>query len=72
MGADASQIEARILAALAGEGELIAAFRDGRDVYCDFSSGVFGEEVRRPDANDPPEIAARMKEKKKTVLWVPH
>lgn len=36
--ADASQIEARFVAALAGQWDLVEAFRRGRDVYCDFGN----------------------------------
>lgn len=43
--ADASQIEARILAWLAGEYGLCAQFGRGEDVYASFASRVFGMEV---------------------------
>ena len=61
VGADASQIEARILANLAGEEELVESFRSGVDVYSEFASGVFGEEVRKPTGEDPPKKAKRLK-----------
>jgi hypothetical protein len=38
---DASQIEARILATLAGEWDLVEAFDEGRDVYAEFASDTF-------------------------------
>ncbi len=60
VGADASQIEARILAQLAEEARLLEAFREGRDVYCEFASQVFGEEVRPPKDEDPLEVATRL------------
>lgn len=61
VGADASQIEARILAGIAEQDELVGAFRDGQDVYSEFAAHVFGEEVRKPDDSDSPEAAVRMK-----------
>jgi hypothetical protein len=55
--ADASQIEARVLAYLAGQTELVDAFRSGRNVYADFGSECFGREVRKPGASAPPDVA---------------
>jgi DNA polymerase len=40
--ADLSQIEARVLAWLAGYDELLDIFRSGEDVYATFGSGMFG------------------------------
>lgn len=45
--ADASQIEARIGAWLAGQEELLQAFANGDDVYSEFASEVFGHPVNR-------------------------
>lgn len=42
VSADASQIEARILAVLAGQHDLVQAFREKRDVYSEFADSVFG------------------------------
>jgi len=39
---DSSQIEARILAYIAGQHDLTQSFRDGRDVYSEFAAKVFG------------------------------
>jgi hypothetical protein len=53
--ADASQIEARILAWLAGCMELVEAFAQGRDVYAEFASKVYGREITKqtdPEARD--------------------
>ena len=47
--ADASQIEARVLAEVAGETSVVDAFRDGEDVYCMFASRVFGREITKAD-----------------------
>jgi len=38
---DASQIEARINAMISGEEALVEAFRQGRDVYCEFASMIY-------------------------------
>ena len=61
VAADAAQIEARILAFLAGEQELHAQFAEGIDVYSRFASTQFHTEVRKPTSDDLPEVAARMK-----------
>lgn len=44
---DSSQIEARVAAFLGGEQELLQAFREGRDVYSEFASEVFGYPVSK-------------------------
>ena len=44
---DSSQIEARVLAWLAGQDDLVQAFREGRDVYSEFASMVYGYEVTK-------------------------
>lgn len=46
---DASQIEARMLAWLAGCEKLIQAFREGRDVYSEFASIALGRLVTKAD-----------------------
>ena len=45
--ADLAQIEARVLAVMAGEWWLVEAFREGRDVYAEFASRVFGFPVTK-------------------------
>ena len=50
--ADASQIEARILAWLAGEYELCAAFGAGEDVYATFGGKVYGRTINKEDDPD--------------------
>lgn len=48
--ADYSQIEARILAALANCDKLLAAFRDAkRDPYCEFATDVYGRPITKAD-----------------------
>lgn len=44
---DSSQIQARLTAWLAGETPLVEAFRQGRDVYSEFASVVYGRPVDR-------------------------
>ena len=44
---DLSQIECRTLAELAGETELVEAFRQKRDVYSEYASDIFGYHVNR-------------------------
>ncbi len=44
---DSAQIEARVLAWLAGEKELVEAFARGEDVYSQFASTVYGREVTK-------------------------
>jgi DNA polymerase I-like protein with 3'-5' exonuclease and polymerase domains len=46
---DSSQIEARIVAWLAGEDELLEAFRQGRDIYSEFASEVYGRPITKAD-----------------------
>lgn len=46
---DASQIEARMVAWLAGQHDLIEAFAGGRDVYSEFASTVFGRKITKAD-----------------------
>jgi len=44
---DSAQIEARLLAYIAGQADLVQAFREGRDVYSEFASLVYGRKVDR-------------------------
>ena len=44
---DLSQIEARIVAWLAGEDDLIQAFAEGRDIYSEFASKAFGYAISK-------------------------
>lgn len=46
---DASQIEARLLATVAGETWLMEKFRRGEDVYAAFASQIYGYEVNKHD-----------------------
>jgi DNA polymerase len=47
--ADYMNIEARIVATLAGQTDLIEAFRTGRDVYSEFATEIYGYPVNKKD-----------------------
>lgn len=46
---DSSQIEARVLAWLAGQDDVTAQFRANKDVYSIFASKVYGREITKAD-----------------------
>ena len=46
---DSSQIEARMVAYIAGQDDLVQAFREGRDVYSEFASEVYGRKITKTD-----------------------
>ena len=46
---DSSQIEARTVAWLAGQDDLVQAFCEGRDVYSEFASEVYGRTITKAD-----------------------
>jgi DNA polymerase len=46
---DSSQIEARMVAWIAGQEELVQAFAEGRDVYSEFASDVYGRKISKGD-----------------------
>ena len=46
---DSSQIEARMVAYIAGQDDLVQAFREGRDVYSEFASEIYGKKVTKAD-----------------------
>lgn len=52
MGCDLSQIEARMLAWVAGQDDLVDSFAKGRDVYCEFASEVYGREITPTDKTE--------------------
>ena len=52
MGADLSQIEARLCCCLANERSLISAFRDGVDVYAQFATRLYGRPITRSDKRE--------------------
>lgn len=49
LAADASQIEARLVAWFCGEDDLVAQFAKGEDIYSSFASKVFGYEVNKKE-----------------------
>ena len=49
---DASQIEARIVAWLAGQDDLTQAFREGRDVYCEFGPSIYKRTITKADVDE--------------------
>ena len=49
--ADYSAIEARVIAWLAGETSTLRAFRDGKDLYCETASRMFGVPVEKHGVN---------------------
>ena len=49
--ADYSAIEARVIAWLAGETSTLQAFRDGKDLYCETASRMFGVPVEKHGIN---------------------
>lgn len=46
---DSAQIEARVVAWLAGQDDLVQAFAEKRDVYCEFASEVYGRPITKSD-----------------------
>ena len=46
---DSSQIEARVLAYVAGQQDLVDAFAEGRDVYSEFASNIYGKKITKAD-----------------------
>lgn len=49
---DAAQIEARIVSWLAGAEKDLDAFRNGRDLYCEFASLAYGRQITKADKEE--------------------
>ena len=49
---DSAQIEARLLAWIAGQEDLLDGFKKGDDIYSIFATELFGCEVRKPNTGD--------------------
>jgi DNA polymerase len=49
VAADSAQIEARLVAYIAQQDDLVQAFREGRDVYSEFASEVYGRKITKAD-----------------------
>jgi len=58
---DAAQIEARILAWIAGEEAISTAFAEGADIYSEFISEAIGEDIHKPRGDEPEEVKAHLK-----------
>lgn len=54
---DSAQIEARILAWLAEQMDLLNGFANGEDVYSEFATILFRATIRKPKKEDPPLLA---------------
>lgn len=54
---DSAQIEARVLAWVAGQNDLLKSFASGEDVYSIFASTLFNCVVRKPEEEDPEPVA---------------
>jgi len=52
LNVDSSQIEARILVWLAGQEDVVQEFRNGEDVYANFSSKVYGRKITKADKKE--------------------
>ncbi|MFL9499187.1 DNA polymerase [Rhodopseudomonas palustris] len=50
MTADYSAIEARVILWLAGAVAALNVFREGKDIYCDMASGIYGREITKETA----------------------
>ena len=46
---DSSQIEARMVAYISGQEDLVRAFREGRDVYSEFASEIYDRKITKAD-----------------------
>jgi DNA polymerase I-like protein with 3'-5' exonuclease and polymerase domains len=49
VASDSSQIEARMVAYIAGQDDLVQAFREKRDVYSEFATEVYGRPITKTD-----------------------
>jgi DNA polymerase len=49
---DSSQIEARALACVAGQEDLMEVFRKGMDPYCDMASFIYDREITKADEDE--------------------
>jgi DNA polymerase len=49
---DSSQIEARVLVWLAGQDDVVEWYKEGRDVYSEFASKVYGRPITKKDTTE--------------------
>ena len=54
---DFSQIEARVLDWLAEQNDMLRAFAEGRQIYCEFASELIGHRIRKPKKTDSKVVA---------------
>ena len=52
VASDSSQIEARMVAYIAGQDDMVEAFRQGRDVYSEFATEVYGKPITKADKTE--------------------
>ena len=52
INSDSSQIEARVLVWVAGQDDVVEWYREGRDVYSEFASKVYGKTITKADATE--------------------
>jgi len=52
INSDSSQIEARVLAWLAGQEDVVKQFANGEDVYSIFASNVYGRKITKADSTE--------------------
>lgn len=67
MNADLSQIEARMVATLAGQWDLVEAFREGRDVYSEHAEQQFGRPCSKALTETDP-VAKKDRDSSKAVI----
>lgn len=56
---DLAAIEARVLAWIAGQDDLVAKFAAGAEIYCGFAEKVLGTPVRKPRKDGIPAVEAK-------------
>ena len=49
---DSSQIEARVLVWLAGQNDVVSWYEEGRDVYSEFASKIYGKTITKDDKTE--------------------
>jgi DNA polymerase len=52
VNADLSHIEARVLAWLAGQDDVVQAFAEGRDIYCEDATKAYGRVITKADKKE--------------------
>ena len=52
IASDLSQIEARVLALVSGQYDLVQAFLEKRDIYCEFATDAFGRPITKADKEE--------------------